>query len=728
MIRPPPTNAPVRVDRRSVLVGAGALVIAFQLGDDGRAATKTGSAGQALNAWVRIGSDDSVTLMLSQCEIGQGISTTLPAILADELGADWSRVRVENAPVAPAYQSPEAKWMFTGNSASTQSFAPVMRQAGAAAREMLTKAAATRFGVAPDECHSRDGRIVHAASGRSLTFGAVAQAAASLPVPAFPSLRPDTELQLVGHAVARRDIPGKTDGSAIFGIDVQVPGMVYAAIRQAPRFGDVVVELNEAAVLKRPGVLAVVPLANGAAVVATHFWQAKVAADALDIRFAAPRSAKPGSAGVGSADLARQYADAMAGSAWAKAADVGDAGSIVAAAGTTFTQDYASPFQAHATMEPMNCTALVTADRCEIWVSTQGPELTLLVATKTTGLPKEKIAVHRTLAGGGFGRRLVADFVEQAILISKAVRRPVKLIWTREEDMTHDIYRPATLARLSAALDGNGRPRAIHAKLVSATQLQFVGAQSIKNGIDPRCTEGLDETIYDIADFRLDFAMPKLAVPTSVLRTTGFGPNAFAIESFIDELAHRAGKDPYQYRRQLLEKNKRARKVLDLAAERIGWNDAIASHHGRGIAVVKAFDAYLAQAVELSVDAQKAVRIHRVVTAADPGMVFDPGIAASNLEGGVIWGLTSAFKSEITFADGGCVERNFDGYDVAHLWESPRAVDTLLVDGDPRGKIGGLGEGGPVPLPPAVANAIFAATGDRIRTLPLSRGGYSMAI
>lgn len=719
----------LKISRRVFLSAAaaagGGLLIGAGWSAPSRAAD---NAPLALTAWVRIGSDNVVHLMLSQCEIGQGISTTLPAILADELGADWPRVQVENSPIAAAYQNPEAKWMFTGNSASTQSFAPVMRQAGAAAREMLTQAAATRLGVAAAQCHSRDGRIVHGPSGRSIAFGDVAQAAAALPVPVQPTLRPDAELRLIGRALARRDIPGKTDGSAIFGIDVQVAGMVHAAVRQAPRFGDVVTGLRTASVLKMPGVIAVVPLANGAAVVATHFWQAKVAAAALDIRFGAskttPRDALPAS----SAALERQHATALKGTKWATPADSGDLAQLFATANGRVTQEYSSPFQAHATMEPMNCTAFVTTDACEIWVPTQGPELSLMVAMKATGLPKEAITIHRTLAGGGFGRRLVADFLEQAIVVSKAVHRPVKLIWTREEDMTHDMYRPATLTRLSAALDTGGVPRAIHAKLVSASQLQFVGAASIKNGVDPRCTEGLEETIYDIAGFRLDFAMPKLSIPTSVLRTTGFGPNAFALESFIDELAHGAGKDPWRYRRALLAKNARALKVLDLAAEAIGWNLPLAPGRGRGIAVVKAFDAYLAQAVELSVDADKAVKIHRVVTAADPGKVFDPGIAASNLEGGVVWGLTSAFKSEVTFADGRCMQRNFDGYQMVHLWETPRVIETLLVEGDPHGKIGGIGEGGPVAIPPAVANAIFAATGERVRTLPLSRAGYQLEV
>lgn len=716
------------VTRRVFLVSGGAAAGGLMLGTvlPGSPAAAAGNAPMAINAWVRVGTDDVVTLMLGQCEIGQGISTTLPAILADELGADWRRVRVENAPVADAYQNPEAHWMFTGNSESTKAFAPVMRGAGAAARMMLTAAAASRLSVDPGSCRAEEGRIVHPPTGRSLRFGEVAEAAARLPVPARPVLRPDGELRLIGKAVSRRDIPDKVDGRAIFGIDVRVPGMVYAAVRQSPRYGGVVAHVDTAEVLKRPGVLAVVPIPNGIAVVARSFWQAKQAAAALEIAWAPP-PASPEDALIGSDSIARHYRAALDGDTWALAANTGDAAARVNAARATFTQDYGSPFQAHATMEPMNCTASVTANGCEVWVPTQGPQLTEMTAMRASGFPKEKVTIHRTLAGGGFGRRLVADFVEQAVLVSKAVRRPVKLVWTREEDMTHDIYRPATLARLTAALDEHGYPTAIAARLVSATQLQFVGAQSIKDGVDPRCTEGLEATIYDIPDFRLDFHMPKLGVPTSVLRTTGYGPNIFAIESFIDELAHRADQDPYRYRHRLLEHNGRARKVLELAAERSGWETPTAPGRARGIAVGEAFGAYLAQVVEISVDADKAIRIHRVVSAVDPGRVFDPGIAASNVEGGVVWGVTSAMKSEVTFTDGLSNQTNFDGYDVTHLWESPRSVETILVDGDPNGTAGGLGEGGPVPLPPALANAVFAATGERVRQLPLARAGFTLA-
>jgi len=717
------------LDRRDLLRGAGALILGLQAPIfTGQALAQ--STAVVLTAWVRITPNDRVTLILSQAEIGQGISTTLPAILADELGADWSRVDVEHAPIAQKdispYQNPRFHFMFTGNSESTETFGPLMRKTGAAAREMLIAAAVKRWpGAAATDCTTVAGRVIHRPTRRSFSFGALVTDAAILPVPENPTLRPTAELRLVGRAVPRRDIPAKTDGSAVFGLDFQVPGMVYAAVLQSPSFGGTVARFDPGSVANRPGVIGAFPISNGVAVVADHFWQAKTALDALDVTFA------PGpNAAVDTATIASQYRAALDGESFATISNKGDAAAVVAAATRKFEAEYWSPFQAHATMEPMNCTASVTADGCEIWVPTQGAELTRIVASAVTKLPPEKIRVNWTYAGGGFGRRLLADFVAQALVLSKAVQRPVKVVWSREQDMTHDFYRPATLTRISAALDAQGTPAAVKARLVSATQLGPVSPEPPPANIDPRCTEGLEDVRYGIADFRLDFTKPTLAVPTSVLRTTGFGPNIFALESFIDELAHAAGADPYRFRRGMLQHDARALKVLDLAAEKSGWGQPLPTGSGRGIAFYEAFGTLMTQVVEIKVDARKALRVRRIVTVADPGRVFDPGIAASNLQGGAVFGLTSAMKSEITFAKGGVVQQNFHDYDIVHLWEAPAANDVYLLDGGAAAdgiKIGGIGEVGPVGIPPALANAIFAVTGERLRTLPLSRHGYSFA-
>jgi isoquinoline 1-oxidoreductase beta subunit len=706
------------IARREFLKGAAALLIGFD------ASGAIGQSGRpvpiALNAWVRISSDDRVTLLLSQAEIGQGISTTLPAVLADELGADWSRVTIENSPVAEDYQNPRIHWMFTGNSESIQSFAPHLRRMGAAAREMLIATAARRWNARPAECEARDGSVVHQPIGRRLTFGALAAEAAMAPVPANPTLRPDSEMR-IGRPVPRRDITAKVDGSAVFGIDFKVDGMVYAAVRQSPQFGGSVARFDPASVAGMPGVMGVYSIPNGVGVVAEHFWQAKTALDKLAVTFADGPNPVASSAGI-----ARQYRAGLDDGPWNVIVDTGDAAAMIAAAKDTIVREYGSPFQAHAAMEPMNCTAAVTADGCDVWAPTQGPEMARIVASSVLGLPPERVHINWTYSGGGFGRRLLADFVAQAVILAKAAARPVKVIWTREEDMTHDFYRPATLARLKAVLGSDMKPAALAATLVSATQLQLVSPAPLPDHVDPLATEGLEDTRYAIPNFRLDYHKPKIAIPTSVLRTTGFGPNIFALETFIDELAQLAGEDPFRYRRAMLASDDRARRVLDLAAENGNWGAPLPARAGRGIVVYEAFDTIMAHVVEIEVDTRKAVRVNRIVTVADPGIVYDPGIASSNLEGGAVWGLTSAMKSEMTFYKGAAVETNFDGYDVVHLWETARQVEVHLIAGGGE-KIGGLGEVGPVGIPPALGNAIFAATGERLRSMPFSRYGYSFA-
>ena len=642
----------------------------------------------------------------------------MPAILADELGADWGRVVVENAPLEPAYRNPIYHWRFTGNSMSTQSYAAMMRTMGAAAREMLIAAAAAQWGVAPGECIARAGRVEHAGSRRHVRFGDVAADAAKLPVPEKPQLRKREELTLVGRAVPRRDIPAKVDGSAKFGLDVVVPHMAYAAVRQPPVHGGSIAHFDASSVTHRPGVLAVVPVPGGVAVVAEHFWQAKTAADALRVTFADGPNA-----GLNTASLMAQYRATLANGPWVTPKREGDVAAASAQAHATVSEIYESPFQAHATMEPMNATADVRGDRCTVWVPTQGHEMTQIVVAQTLGIPQDHVTVNGTLVGGGFGRRLVAEFVAQAATVSRAIGRPAKVVWTREEDMTHDVYRPATLQRITAALDERGMPTAIHHQLVSPSILHLVSARSVTDTLDPSCLEGLLETRYAIPNLQADFNLLKIGVPTSVLRTTGFGPNIFAFESFIDELAHRASQDPYRYRRALLAHDSRALAVLDHAAEKSGWDRPAPPGHHRGIAFAEPFGTIITQVVELSVERNNRIRVHRVVTVADPGEVFDPGIGVSNIEGGVVWGLTTAFKSDVTFARGRTQQTNFDTYDVMRMWQMPRSVETHLLAGG--GALGGLGEVGPVAIPPALTNALFAATGRRLRSVPVTRHGFS---
>jgi isoquinoline 1-oxidoreductase beta subunit len=705
--------------------GGGLFLTGVVRSEDGLAAAsppQTGARDVPLNAWLRITTDDQVTLICSQSEMGQGIMTTLPAVIAEELGADWKRVKVEISPVATVYRNPRLNWMFTGNSESTMAFFDLLLQMGASAREMLIAAASKRWGVPPRECHAEGGQILHRPSARALTFGDLAEAAAKEPPPEKPALKAQKDWTLLGRSLPRVELPGKLNGSAIFGLDVRVPGMLYAAVKQSPVFGGQVKTFDRDAALGSPGVVDVVPIPSGVAVVAKTYWEASRALRALPVSFDDGPNAS-----LSSESVMAQYRAALESGPWLTVRAEGafkDADHPIAATGADgYTAEYESQFLAHATMEPMNCTAHVTKDGCQIWGPLQGPELAQIAAAKVTGLPQEKVTITRTLLGGGFGRRLLADFVVQAVLVSKAVGAPVKLVWSREEDIQHDVYRPATLQTITASVDGSGRPRSIAHRLVSPSILQFVFPPAVTETNDPSCLEGLMESHYEIPDAKVDFHLLKIGVPTSVLRTTGFGPNVFAVESFLDELAHRAGQDPYTFRRRML-KDERSLAVLDLAAEKAGWTKPLPPGAGRGIAYAEAFRTHIAHVVELSVKEDR-VSIHRVVCVADCGTALDPEITRSSLEGGTVWGLGAAFESSISFRDGRTVQRNFDGFRIARMDQTP-PIEVHIVDSGAR-PLGGTGEVGPVTLIPAVTNAVFAATGRRFRSLPLSRHGLKLA-
>jgi isoquinoline 1-oxidoreductase subunit beta len=723
-------SEPVDAGRRAFLVTAsaagGGLLIGVAVPVRAAILAATGGArapGElALNPWVRIGADGTVTIIVSQAEIGQGISTTLPAILADELGADWSRVRLETAPYDKAYQNPRVNWMFTGNSESVQAFHDLMRKTGAGAREMLVRAAARRWAVEPSSCRTENGFVIHASTKRRLGFGEVAADAAKLEPPRDPVLKPAGELKLVGRSLARVDVPEKVDGSAIFGIDFKLPGMLLAAVRTAPAIGGGVKRFDEAAAKAMPGVRAVVPVQNGVAVVADTWWQARTALAAMPIEFDAGPNG-----GLDSAQLAARYRERLENGPFVTPVKHGEPDAALRDSKRMLAADYESPFLAHATMEPMNCTARVTPERCEIWAPTQGQELAFYALKGVLGLPDDRIAVNRTpYAGGGFGRRLVPDFVVQAALIAKAVGRPVKTIWDREEDMRRDLFRPATMVRLAAALDDAGMPQALYARVVSPTVLLPVFppiAEVLKEQkLDPTAMEGMLEWPYEIAHRKVDFHLMEVPIPTSVLRTTGYGPNVFALESFIDELASMVKTDPYRYRRRLLAGNARALRVLDRAAQLADWGRPLPQGAGRGIAFAEAFGTLIAQVAEVAVSGDE-LRVRRVVSVVDCGRVLDPGIAAAGIEGGVVFGLAGC-KSEITFKDGRVVEDNYQRYAMPHLAETPRLVTEFVASG---GKLGGVGEVSPVTVPAALANAIFAATGKRLRSLPVGRHGLQFA-
>jgi isoquinoline 1-oxidoreductase subunit beta len=708
------------------IAASGGLLIGYSLSPSQAAASSPAAKNQSqddipLNAWIRISPNDEVTLISSQSEMGQGIMTTLPAVLAEELCADWNRIKVEFSSVAPAYRNPRINWQFTGNSESTTGFFDLMRTMGASAREMLIAAAVKRWGVKPEECYADNGRVIHRSSNRTFKFGEIAEDAATITPPQNPKLKPQSEWKLLGRSLNRVELASKLNGTAIFGLDITVPGMVHAAVMQSPVHGGTVKDFDKQSVMNLPGVIDVVAIPNGIAVVANQYWQARQALKSLKVVFDGGTNS-----GVSTETLERQYRAALNGNSWKTVKTEGDGLRSEDMSGKfpeIFAQEYESQFLAHATMEPVNCTAHVTDDSCTVWGPLQGPELAKLVLSGLLKLTPEKVTINRTLLGGGFGRRLLVDFVVQAALVSKAVNRPAKIIWSREEDMQHDVYRPATLNRVTAALDKTKRPVAIAHKVVSPSILQFVYAPAVTEDNDPSCLEGLMETHYEIPSQRVDFKLLKVGVPTSVLRTTGYGPNIFALESFIDELAFKAKKDPIEFRLGLL-KDERSRKVLEMLVEKSEWKTRPPKGVARGMAYAEAFRTHIAHVVELSVK-ENLVKIHRITCVIDCGIALDPEICKNSIEGGTVWGLGVAFKSKITFSGGHTNESNFHDYEIAQMDETPPIEVHIVNSGSTKG-FGGTGEVGPVTLVPAVANAIFAATGKRYRSLPLSRHGLKL--
>jgi isoquinoline 1-oxidoreductase beta subunit len=680
-----------------------------------------------ITAWVRISADGSVTLIASQSEMGQGITTTLAAALADELYLPWGTVSIEFAPYDPAYRDPVYNWMFTGNSQGSSSFYELMRKMGAAAREMLVSAAATRLGVSAQELVLGEGNIRHTGSGRTVRFGEIAGEAGRLPVPKNAQPRPDPSL--AGRALPRWDIPPKVDGSAVFGIDVKRPGMLVAAVRCAPRFGAALARYDAQRIRGQPGVVTVVEVPRGLAVVAHTYWEARQALSAANLTWSESGSSL--SSGEG---LPALYHESLKSGSFQTHKSIGDPGAALTGTARVRTAVYELPFQAHATMEPMNCTAHVTADRCEIWAPTQGVELAQNVAMQVTGLASGKITVHRTLLGGGFGRRLLGDFVKQTLIVAKAVNAPVKLIWSREEDMTHDAYRPGMLHEVSGALDPSGKLLALRHRVVSPSHMLYVWPRGsfpdLRDWTEPvpppaqydtMAVEGLLEIPYEVPNQLISQHALALDIPVSVWRTTGHGPNNFVLESFLDELAADAGTDPVAFRRAALGKNARALKVLETLADKADWSRRAPPDTGRGVALAAAFGGLVACAVELRVSGSE-IRIHRVVEVVDCGRTLDPGIAASNIAGGIVWGL-SGLRTAMRFDNGRAAYSNFDGFEPLHLWETPPSEVHFVQSDAP---LGGTGELGPVPVHAAVGNALCALTGKRLRALPLSRSGYSL--
>ncbi|WP_413197288.1 molybdopterin cofactor-binding domain-containing protein [Pararobbsia alpina] len=667
----------------------------------------------APNAFVRIDKAGVVSLVIPKVEMGQGVYTSIPMLLAEELEVPLDTVRIEHAPPdAKLYGDPLLGGQLTGGSTSIRYAWKPLRQAGATARVMLITAAAQQWSVDPSTCHAEAGAVVHAASGRKAAYGDLVDAAAKLPVPPNVPIKDPKDFKLVGKPTNRIDSHEKVDGRAQFGMDVRLPDMVYAAIVNSPVLGGTVVSVDDSVALKTPGVKQVVRIDNAVAVIGVHTWAAKAGASALKIEW---HEGEHGTVSTQDlvADLAR--ASQRSGGVARKEGDVTKAFSQAA---QTVDVVYEQPFLAHATMEPMNCTVWVKPDSCEIWVGTQVPTRAVDMAAQVTGLPADKITLHNFLIGGGFGRRLEVDGVGQAVKIAKQVNGPVKVIYTREEDVQHDMYRPYYYDRISAGLDANHKPVAWKHRIVGSSILARFAPPAYQNGVDPDAVEVASNLPYDLPNQLVDYVRQEpRSVPTAFWRGVGPTRSTFVVESFVDELAHEAKADPVEYRRSLLTKSPRALNVLNVAAKAGHWGQPLKSNQGRGISVMNAFGSFFSIVMEVTVvDGQ--VKVDRAVCAVDCGYVVNPKTIEAQIEGGIIFGISAALFSEITLKNGRVEQSNFTDYRILRMNEAPPVELHLVASTEAPG---GIGEPGTAATAAALSNAIFAATGKRLRKLPVGR-------
>jgi isoquinoline 1-oxidoreductase beta subunit len=677
--------------------------------------TSPTTGGAEVNAWLVIGSDDSVTIRVAQSEMGEGVFTSMPMLVAEELECDWTKVRAEYASANRSLRENRVyQRMATGGSRAVRSSREYLQQAGASARARLIAAAAQQWGVPAGECRAENGMVLHPASGRKINYGAIAAAAASVKLDAEPAIKTPDQFKLLGQSLHRLDVPPKVNGSATFGIDVRLPDMLYASVMTCPVFGGTLKRYDFDAVKNMPGVRAAVEIPNGIAVVADSFWRAKTALEVMPIEWDFGPHAK-----ASSEDFWKTFRAALD-KPGAVAKEEGDALAAIQAASKVVEADYEAPYLAHATMEPMNCTAQVTPQRVDVWVGTQNPEGALAAAAEITGVAPENVYVHNCFLGGGFGRRFRNDDVRQAVTVAKALGgRPVKLIWTREEDMRHDGYRPMAAFRFRAALDANGMPIAYFNRSVTHSILSGLRPDDIKGGIDRTSIEGLSPIPYGFPQYRIEHLIQNTPVPVWFWRSVGASQNAFAVESFIDELAHAGGKDPVELRRQLLKGRADWLHVLDTVAQKANWGKPMPKGTAQGIAIAESYGSIVAEVAEVAVSRRGEVRVERVVCAIDCGHVVNPLTVAEQLESAVVYGLTAALYGQITVKDGRVVEGNFDDYPMLRLDAMPEVETHLALTGG--SKWGGVGEPGVPPIAPAVCNAIFKVTGKRIRSLPLRK-------
>ena len=715
----------ISISRRTFLKTAG-LTIAISVTPFGYRLLNASGKEETLsgfkpNVWFEITPDNRVAITVGASEMGQGTHTALAMIIADELEADWKQVKVRQGPAGNEFKNPILNDQLTVASASVRGFYEPLRKAGAAGRAMLIKAAAEGWKVPEEECKAEKGTILHKKSGRKLTYGQLCTKAAKLQVPKDPALKQENEFRYIGKPMHRVDIPKKVSGAATFGLDVTLPNMEVAVLSRPPAYGAKPISFDQKAAEGIKGVSKVIPIPMGIAVCADSIHAALKGRDALNVKWdggVLPQMDNDFIEKSLTGDLQKPGATVI---------KTGDIKKALGEAEKKVEATYFVPYIAHTTMEPMNCTAHVRGDQCDIWAPTQGPLTAKLVASQVSGLPPEKVNVHTTYLGCGLGRRAAPDFVVEAVILSKTLGKPIKVIWTREEDIKYDLFRAATSQEIEAGLDGQGRLIGWSHKAVCPSIMKNIAPQAVVGGVDFMSLWGLadfpgspdnNRIMYDIPNFYVEFLISDLPIPVAPWRAVQNGPNAFVIESFVDELAHAAKKDPLEFRLQHLKTNWRAARVLETVAKKANWGKTVPKGQGRGIAQHCCFGSYVAEVADLSVnDKNGAVKVNRVVVAVDCGRAVNPDPLKAQIEGAVTIALSSALKEEVKFSKGGVKSANFDDYKVITMSEVPE-IEVHIVDS--KESMGGIGEPGVPPLAPAVGNAIFNATGARIRRIPFS--------
>jgi isoquinoline 1-oxidoreductase beta subunit len=720
-----------QINRRSFVVSAAAFGGGLALGMDiplGPTVVRAADGSPELTAWVVIKPDDGVVIRIARSEMGQGSMTGLAQLVAEELECDWSKVSGE-FPTPGQNVARNQVWgrMFTAGSRAIRESQEYVRKAGATARTMLIQAAANEWKVPAAECSASNSVITHKPSGRTTTYGKVAEAAAKIEPPKEVALKDPKDWKIAGKPLKRLDTPPKVTGEQVYGLDLKLPGMLCAAIKDTPVFGGKLTSFDAAKVQGMKGVKHVVKVGDSAvAVVAEHWWQAKTALDALPATWDEGPNAKVSSASI---------AEFLKGGLDAEQAFVGNesgnAKQAIASAAKKVEAVYAFPYQNHATMEPMNSTVLYTADRCEAWVPTQVAEGALASVSESSGLPIAKCEVHKMLLGGGFGRRTAHDYLQQAVAIAKQIPgTPIKLIWSREEDMTHGRYHPITQAKMVGALDANNNLTGLHMRISGQSILAFVNPQGLQNGKDPFVFQGLNPGGaegafgYTIPNLLIDHAMRNPHIPPHFWRGVNNNQNAIYLECFIDELAHAAGADPLEFRRKLMANHPKHLAVLNAVAERAGWGKPAPQGVYRGICQHMGYGSYVAACAEVSVSDKGAVKMHRIVAATDPGHAVNPAQIERQIAGSFVYGLSALFYQECTVKDGRIEQTNFDSYDSMRISDMPKVECIIIPSG---GFWGGVGEPTIFVAAPAVLNAIFAATGKRYRSFPLKNHNLRIA-